>query len=575
MKLPKAKDGSMFTPECSNANGVYRVGEKGNEIQFTDFDQALAYLLAMPVAKWRRANTKGNWGIVSAITWVDQEKTKNKVKKDVTTQNDLFDIGSVKEQIEWIEKATDLRDVNDLLTRVMAQQKIQPLIKDDNLSYIADMVADLALIGEGKEDENRLIASAILGRLSAVARGRGNEVFSRVNELLSKEPPGIEVLVDGDEKYYAALTFSQYNNKWLARYCIQQAYATDNAEKARKVLFATALEKSKTISDFVQLSSEGFDYLKDIKGVDARHKRIRRISSAMSEAIREWQGEVGAHAGIALGDWFYNLMRGGTKDADLSVVTTIFDDAISMVLRVIELRFSNALIAPTYKLLDKARTVIDKQHWSEVTRHSNNLERIRLCMKEAALVLASQDKMDSDLASVIASAFYSKAQATSAVSAHLADSHELNPDVKEWWENLGNVKKRVRNVEHKIGNGEDQQIGSLLINVETSKTVMEKLERAVVPMLEIQDPVLAATVKKAAQNYAEVAQSARQLARMRKLNHMGIKGEVMEYNPLQHEMLGGHQLGVRKVRVERDGIQKDFNGKIKILVKPRVTPADN
>jgi len=195
-------------------------------------------------------------------------------------------------------------------------------------------------------------------------------------------------------------------------------------------------------------------------------------------------------------------------------------------------------------------------------------------MKEAALVLASQDKMDSALANVITSAFYSKSQAATAVSAHFAESHELEPEIKDWWENLGNVKKRIRNVEHKVSNSEDQQIGSLLINVETSKTVMEKLERAVVPMLDIQDPVLAATVRKAAQNYAEVAQSTRQLARMRKLNHMGVKGEVLEYNPLQHEMLGGHQLGVRKVRVERDGIQKNFNGKIKILVKPRVIPAD-
>ena len=55
---------------------------------------------------------------------------------------------------------------------------------------------------------------------------------------------------------------------------------------------------------------------------------------------------------------------------------------------------------------------------------------------------------------------------------------------------------------------------------------------------------------------------------------MGLKGEILEYNPLQHEMLGGHQLGVRKVKVVRDGIQKDFNGKIKVLVKPRVISAD-
>ena len=39
-------------------------------------------------------------------------------------------------------------------------------------------------------------------------------------------------------------------------------------------------------------------------------------------------------------------------------------------------------------------------------------------------------------------------------------------------------------------------------------------------------------------------------------------------------MLGGHKLGVRAVKVERDGIKKDFGGKIKVLVKPRVVPID-
>jgi len=132
------------------------------------------------------------------------------------------------------------------------------------------------------------------------------------------------------------------------------------------------------------------------------------------------------------------------------------------------------------------------------------------------------------------------------------------------------VERSQRPAEHKFGNNEDQQIGSLLIEVESNKEPMEKLSRAVVPILEISDPVLASTVKSAAAGYAEIAQTARRLARMRKLSKTDLKGERMEYNPLEHEMLGGHQPGVRLVRIVRDGIRKEFGGKVKTLVKPWV-----
>lgn len=71
LKLPIAKDGSFFCREaCRRANG-YTVGEKGTEQQFQDFEAALDYLRDMPVAKWRRPNQKGNWGIVTAIDWIE------------------------------------------------------------------------------------------------------------------------------------------------------------------------------------------------------------------------------------------------------------------------------------------------------------------------------------------------------------------------------------------------------------------------------------------------------------------------------------------------------------------------
>lgn len=70
-KFPIAKDGSLFCREtCRRASG-YTVGEKGAEQHFQDFEVAFDYLRDMSVAKWRRRNQSGNWGIVSAIDWID------------------------------------------------------------------------------------------------------------------------------------------------------------------------------------------------------------------------------------------------------------------------------------------------------------------------------------------------------------------------------------------------------------------------------------------------------------------------------------------------------------------------
>ncbi|WP_375176600.1 hypothetical protein [Marinobacter mobilis] len=481
---------------------------------------------------------------------------------------------SVERQLEFIHQVDDLRAVNQLLTVLMAKQKIQALIKDDNLAVVCDALMDLALIGDGNNNENRLIAAAMLGRLSAVARGRMDVVFARLPELFDKQPLPIEELADGDEKYYAALSLAALDAPWKAEYCLAQSVLTDTSEKARRILLATALITTGSLSEFWQQSKPALDALSSIESDDTRYKRIRRISSAASEAVRAWEGEVGLDAGLALADWFTALVKTSKKDSEDDVLADILDDALAMLLRIIELRFSYALLAPTYAMLDKARIAFGRELWTEVVRRSKNLDKVRTALKEAALVLARQNRTDKEVMDVLCSAYRSRSQVMPAITAHFAEAHEVEPEIRAWWEQGGTVSESQRKAEHTIGNSEDQQIGSLLINVEESKTVMEKLERAVVPFLEISDPPLAETVKKAAARYSDIALTARQLATMRKLKHMDLKGAVLEYNPLQHEMLGGHRLGVRTIKVERDGIQKDFGGKIKVLVKPRVTPVD-
>ncbi len=73
--VPYAADGSHFGPHLNRA-GKFTVGEKEDEVQFEDFEEALGYLRRMGLAKWRRPNAVGSWGIVSAVRWMEQGTLK-------------------------------------------------------------------------------------------------------------------------------------------------------------------------------------------------------------------------------------------------------------------------------------------------------------------------------------------------------------------------------------------------------------------------------------------------------------------------------------------------------------------
>jgi hypothetical protein len=231
-----------------------------------------------------------------------------------------------------------------------------------------------------------------------------------------------------------------------------------------------------------------------------------------------------------------------------------------------------ALYAETYALLDQGKRTLGLSLWSRFITDSNVIPQLRISLLETALVLARQNRTDKQIIAALTASYKSRPQVAAAVKRHLQDARDLDPDVAEWWRNAGDVSGTRRHVEHKVGNTEDSQIGALLIEVESNSEAMEKLRGSVVDYLSISEPVLASTVKKAADGYKEIAQTARRLARMRKLTKTHMKGERLEYNPIEHEMLGGHKPGIRRVKVVRDGIQKDFAGKIKTLVKPWVEP---
>ncbi|WP_052719955.1 hypothetical protein [Pseudomonas ogarae] len=475
-------------------------------------------------------------------------------------------------QLNEIGTAQSLVELDNFLTQSMAKQQIQALIKEDGLDLILQKVEQLAK-SEDESAESGLLVLALLGRLSAVARGRESSIFKMLASTINAATlPALESsTLDGDGKFYAAHSLSQLRASDRADYVLAESVALETAEKARRLLIELVLHSYPTAAKALTAHTAALDNLVGISNSDSRLRKARRISSGWVEVIRSRSFELGERPGEALVKWISALLVGDLREVEESLLFNIVDDGVDILLRIIELRFSHAMLAETYQLLPRAKALLGRARWIHYLSSSKMRPALNMCLREAALVLARQGKTDSTLLDLIHTMYQSKAQMLKELTIHFGEALELDPDVRQWWITGGSVSSSRRAV-HKVGNNEDQMIGELLIEVLNTEPSMQALRRTVAPMLEISDPVTASNVISAAAGYAEIAQTALLLARMRKLKKTELKGMVVEFNPLQHELLSSTSQGVREVRVIRDGVQKDFGGSIKTLVKPRVEP---
>ncbi|WP_413975619.1 DUF4391 domain-containing protein [Stenotrophomonas acidaminiphila] len=472
--------------------------------------------------------------------------------------------------VNQILEAADLKALNGLLTQAMKQQQHQALLKDKQLGQVVEAVVNLTETAPSGEE---LFAAAILGRLAAVARGRESEVYSRVSEIFSEEPASIETLSDGDEKEYAAKALAYTDESWLLAYCAREALAIDTANNARKELLRILLEKSESLADGIRKLTDAQATLKAIESADTRIKRVRRIFESLTEVARNYDGDVGQEPGSALSACVQSFLRGAT-DADTEALYASIEASFGTLVRLIELRFSHALHAETYQLLRDGRKLLSSGSWARLIESSILIQKVQVNLLEAALVLARQNRTDKEILKTMEASWPSTADISRDLKKHFKGAVDISPDVADYWMKLGRVTESERAAEHKLGNNEDQQIGELLIQLDANRDIMDKLNRAIVPILKISDPYQAPTVERATKGYESIARVAERLARMRKLSKTDLLHKVVDYNPIEHDMEGGHRSGVRRVKVVRDGIMKEFGGKKKTLVKPRVEPEE-
>ncbi len=73
--VPFDSQGGHFDKKlCKHPDGVYKVGNKDDDVTFAKYEDALSYLRRMGQAQWMRPNVSGKWGYVTATSWREKPK---------------------------------------------------------------------------------------------------------------------------------------------------------------------------------------------------------------------------------------------------------------------------------------------------------------------------------------------------------------------------------------------------------------------------------------------------------------------------------------------------------------------
>ena len=471
-----------------------------------------------------------------------------------------------------IENAPTLLTLNGLITRAMATKQIQALIDGRGLDSIGDRILELERLGNHRDE---LSSAAALQRLSAVVRGdRKSIVLERIPDAISQEPPSIDTLPDADTKIYAAQALAQIDQPWLDNYLAREAIAIDTADLARREILKMSLQRAGSIANWMGGIAKHVNSMQSLSST-ARQNRVRRVFDCARDVVQESRFPVGIDIGPILAGCLARFFAQiDKKQIEEPTMFESVDHLLSILQRSIELRFSVAMQPDTYRLLGQARTSLGVALWNRFSRDSKILPELRGLLLEAILVLSRQNRTDSEIAEALARAYPDRRQAVSAIKRHFSEVRDLDPQTEDWWLNLGKVKRSQQDSIHKVGTSEDIEIANALIEMERARNAIGKVDSAIAPLLDISDPVLALTARTGVAGFREVEQAIRRLARMRRLVSTQWSGEMVEYNPLQHELVGGHVSGIRRVKVIREGVEKDFKGRRRMLVKPWVERLD-
>ena len=420
--------------------------------------------------------------------------------------------------------------VNRLSAMIQERKLTKEFFKSEEFRNILIDVQS-SLYSEHKRDI--WIALSIAGRASSVSKPAEAVFLPIIEGRLAKNLPELHILEDGEDRYYLAKALEYAPNEQIVDYAFSELSREDVAEKARRVWAKIAFENSPSRGDFlVRLNQFILNVNQEqCLTIDSLIRRIRRISSVISEDLATAEKPAGSEFGSALLQFYAGRkIANGPGDRDLREEAA--DEFIRCLARIIRLNFRVASDPTVYKILtvlrrwwrpvsppEKFETMSRKVAYIGIeTLHSFAREGIRNKRLRDAVVAACGKSVVNLLSKSIANADVS-----------------LPEDISYWFthgsEQAG--QKSTATIEYLSGKQLDDDVARLLIAISSPDSNHQAL-KSVADQVSVLMPEEANSLSRAASRLSQIKQWSRAIARSRNIKLMGEQGEVVAFDPAMH-----------------------------------------
>lgn len=394
-----------------------------------------------------------------------------------------------------------------------------------------------------------LMGIAIAYRLGAASKPAMSIVRSLSSRVLSTSLPPLSLLANAKDRYYVALALSDANGEWLNPYIARSIAEDDSAELARRAL-AHSLFAKLSLSEGLRLIA---DWLREVrfdteKPAESAAKRLRRVVAAIRPSVIGRPISPGSALGSSLRALFESASRWGKPTSEEKVWRELTSECCHLVSDILRTQLTVLADPEIYRSLQPAKIWIDPRLWPRYLQKNVAAQAVCSALQDAIVLLAKQGVTDQRLLETLEFLVGTREGAVR-IAAELAGSNPgIKPEVRDWLMRFGRERSSpaLESFSTASEGDIDGYVASLLLSIRwiqkhrsIHKSGIEEMANDLID-----------------RDLNRLRLDVEQLARIRKLTVRLEQGDVVEYSPLAHELLGGHRLGVRRVRVEQPLVER-------------------
>jgi hypothetical protein len=476
---------------------------------------------------------------------------------------------SLLNELVRFDEAATIQERAYILRGLIREKTIHSVKNNDYFN--SGITKTFDLINEAAEPEIQLLAISLIERIAFVVKSKRKELHKIIDETINSTIPNLLLLKEPTDRFYVATSLSRRKEEWVVEYAAKIA-VEETADKVRQVAISIIFKNASELQDvFYRLSPPLKELLPATEAPgNSAGKRLKRIIAVIRPELVNFIGPAGNEVGEHLNSMIQFSFRGVGKPEDSKIQEDVADEILGLLFDLLRTQLYVITDEKTYTCLNQIMKWHDKSYWSLFIKKSKNSKLISKVLSDSILLLAKQNITDSELFEQLSNMVGGKEEAQKYTSQIADKNPNLQANVREWLKRGARERKTkiLGYFEESNEFSSDSMIALTLLEAQKFADIISDTSDDLVTELKIFESQLGENVETILHVSKKLSDNINDIAKKRNLSLKYATGEKVEYSQISHELITGHQEGIRWVKIIRPLVEREsLSGNKEIIIK--------